>query len=417
MPDPDTPDAAGGLRPASRARRVLLNLALAGVATLLTLAVAEVALRLVGLGGSSAAELATIHQYDSLLGWRNRPNSADSIATDEYRLIQRFNARGARGPERMIPKPRGVFRVLLLGDSFLEGYTVDDSAVVSAALERALARPGGPAVEVVNVGTAGYATDQEVLLYETDGRAYQPDVTVLLFYVNDVWYNVESRYWRGSKPRFVPDGAGLALTGVPVPRPDSSEYRFAVGGGRGVVGLVRRADAFLGEHVRLYQLTRSAVRGSPLLSGLAIRAGFAKVPDEFEPWRITPTAALAEAWRVTELLLARLDAGVRADGGRLVVFAVPARPAVLEDDWARTRRSYAMTDDAWSPRQDAVVLGEVCARRGLDCLLPLERFRAEASAGSRLYFRRDAHWTAEGHALAARLMAEHIGPWLRGTSR
>ena len=74
-------------------------------------------------------------------------------------------------------------------------------------------------MEVINAGTGGYSTDQELLWFTTEGIKYRPDLTVLLVCYNDVLFNAVDRYWRGYKPLFRIDGDTLKLTNVPVPPP------------------------------------------------------------------------------------------------------------------------------------------------------------------------------------------------------
>ena len=66
----------------------------------------------------------------------------------------------------------------------------------------------------------------------------------------------------------------------------------------------------------------------------------------------------------------------------------------------------------WSPRHDATVLRSICDRRGLDCLIDIEGFRTEANrlegSDQKLYFDRDAHWTAAGHKYAGEQIARHL---------
>jgi len=393
-------------------RPLLANLALLAGVTLVCLLLAEVGVRVAGLDRPPDPELSGAHTYDSLLGWRNTPSRTARITTGEYDITETFNAHSIRGPELAIPKPRGVRRILLLGDSFVEAYTVGEDSTAAADLERIENAHAPPAVEVINGGTAGYSTDQELLAYESMYRAFQPDVVVLLFYVNDVMYNVRDRYWRGYKPLFRLAGDSLVLTNVPVPPPQPAEYAFRVEGGHGLVGLVRRGDAWLGRTSALYRLVRQVLRTTPMLSGLLTKLGFNAVPGEFLPWKTTPDSTLAGAWRVTDALLVRLRDEVERDGARFVVFHVPSRPAIYDDDWRRTRETYAFAEDAWSPRQDAVDLAAVCERRHLRCILPEPIFRREAErlapAGGRLYWERDAHWTAAGNALAARIIADTL---------
>ena len=62
---------------------------------------------------------------DPVLGWRNRPGATVRYQRRDYRTEVTINALGFRDVERPLAKPPGVTRVLALGDSFLEAYTVE----------------------------------------------------------------------------------------------------------------------------------------------------------------------------------------------------------------------------------------------------------------------------------------------------
>ena len=126
---------------------------------------------------------------------------------------------------------------------------------------------------------------------------------------------------------------------------------------------------------------------------------------------------LKEAWALTEALLRKLRFAVEADGAVFTVFYVPSRPGVYKEDWEDVRYAYAMTDEDWSPTQDARVLADICAANKFDCIVPLEEFHSEADearqSGQSLYFHDDAHWTPRGHALAGRILADHVAQKLQ----
>ncbi|MDH4043799.1 MAG: SGNH/GDSL hydrolase family protein [Gemmatimonadota bacterium] len=393
----------------------LVNGSLAVAVLLASLAVAEVALRLVFPGPQPEAASPGYFQHDTLLGWSKRPGAEAQIETSEYSVRLQINGQGLRGPEYALEKPAGARRVLVLGDSFVEGYTVQAAETVTQVLESLLIQQTGLPVEALNAGTAGYSTDQELLYYERDGRRFGADVTVLCVYVNDIWFNGRGSYWRGYKPHFVLTDSGLSLRGVPVPVRDTLANPFEVEGGRGLVGMVRRTDAWLGMRSTGYRLLRTTVRDSPALSGLSIRLGFGAVPGEFRPWQVDAEGDLQLAWTVTGELLTALRAHVERDGGRLLVFWIPSRPVVYPEDWRQTSRKYAM-GAGWNPEQDGVVLKGICAARGLDCIIEPDAFRVKAAElaplGRHLYFPRDGHWTADGHRLAAELIAARIAPYL-----
>jgi len=108
--------------------------------------------------------------------------------------------------------------VLILGDSFAEGFSVSLEDTVSRALERELGTKGC-AAEVVGGGTVGYSTDQEYLFYRDEGAAYGARVVVLLFYYNDILYNARGAVMAGvPKPPRRPSGCEAAPIGLARPR-------------------------------------------------------------------------------------------------------------------------------------------------------------------------------------------------------
>jgi hypothetical protein len=183
-------------------RRKAFALLLPPIALLSAVGIAEAALRIADI--APQAPPPDITSFDPRLGWRNTPGASGIHRTRDYTVRESIDSLGFRGPELTIAKPAGVRRIALLGDSFVDGYTTSFETTAGEVLERQLnAHDGKDDWEVINAGTAGYSTDQELLLYRESVRRFKPDEVILLFYVNDVWYNDQSRYWRGRKPKFV----------------------------------------------------------------------------------------------------------------------------------------------------------------------------------------------------------------------
>lgn len=163
--------SAGRRSPADAASRVssrALTAALLLASVLLALALAECLARLAAASQTGLAPRDSTGQnlyvHDPALGWRKRPSTSVPFRTLEYSTVVTTDSLGLRGPETTRAKPTGSKRILMLGDSFLEGYTVADDEIVSARLEHAL-ESSVAAVEVLNTGTAGWATDQELLYF------------------------------------------------------------------------------------------------------------------------------------------------------------------------------------------------------------------------------------------------------------
>jgi hypothetical protein len=98
----------------------------------------------------------------------------------------RTNAAGMRA-DRDYPKERparGV-RILGIGDSGMFGWNTVQGEPYLAVLEESLARRGGAAWEVLNLGVPGYNTRLEVEALRAKGLAYRPDVVVVGWCDND----------------------------------------------------------------------------------------------------------------------------------------------------------------------------------------------------------------------------------------
>jgi lysophospholipase L1-like esterase len=125
-----------------------------------------------------------------------------------------------RSPERPLEKPPGTTRIAVLGDSFVmgEGVLAEESYVWRLEQEMTRVRPGR--YETINTGLSGLNAAQAVKRVLQLGLAYDPDIAVYGFTLNDIegpryvksyeysrdQYRVESspfRLWRIAGPGYV----------------------------------------------------------------------------------------------------------------------------------------------------------------------------------------------------------------------
>lgn len=179
---------------------------------LIGFAIAEIILRIFYKNSLAlnSDERNTLFQYDQLLGWKPKPLiSEDYNGSVSFHVTQ--NSRGFRDTEHGVKeKPR----ILVLGDSFVWGYDVENDEIFTAKMRKMM-----PEFEIVNMGVSGYGTDQELILLSSVFDEYKPDLVIIVFtLLNDPYDNSSNcRYGGYFKPYFEIKDGKLELSGVPVP--------------------------------------------------------------------------------------------------------------------------------------------------------------------------------------------------------
>lgn len=113
-----------------------------------------------------------------------RPTGYAPVATD-FRAGRPRNARGYRDNERALSKATGVKRLLVLGDSFTWGASVEFEDAWPQRLERGLVRRRGEPWEVVTLALPGLALNDYAAQLAAEGMAYSPDAIAIGYCLND----------------------------------------------------------------------------------------------------------------------------------------------------------------------------------------------------------------------------------------
>jgi acetyltransferase AlgX (SGNH hydrolase-like protein) len=389
----------------------MANLALAAGSLLFFALLVEAAARVwVEVGVARARRSAParpLSRYHAVLGWDKTPLAAQRVRRAEFDVLLSFNSKGLRGPERDYSARPGTRRLLVLGDSFAEGYYVDEPQTLRAVLESQLEREGCRPVEVINGGTIAYSTDQEYLFYATEGRLYGAQAVLLMFYYNDLYYNTSPVGPGGEpKPYFEQEGARLVVRNSPVPAPTA--------------GLLNRQDPGVTRprpwrgSMALRLLSRRTVDASPRLHAVLAALGLVEPmppdpPREMWPFGPYHLREVEEMWTRTEAILGALRDETKARGAQVAVLYVPARFEVNDEVWDLTRRRYRF-GRRWERDKVYARLSAVCAALGVPLIDPRAALRQADTRTPAAYFTRDVHWTAAGNSVAA----DAANDWARG---
>jgi lysophospholipase L1-like esterase len=385
---------------------------------------------------------------------RGSPNEEQRIERAEFSVDVRLNALGFRERRLPSPKPPGVLRVVTLGDSFTQGYGVEEDEAWPRRLEAALDARDGGTHEVVNLGVPGTNPQDYVSHLQYPGLAYQPDVVIVTVMANDVqdrWVQREfgvqfasdvlvnarravlepSPTWTRIPRAVFPAlyalvwsrlrilGAGSSRAPVESLPPDATAAAArspASGAAEEVLLLLadrygRRdtvEDAVATMPIGQLDTLRPVLEGTVALDADAATEPYLRVMALVQPRLFADAALLPRqydaAWKDVQRDLGRIVALARGARARPVLVFAPAAQQVtaaprpylesLGFEWD----DRTLTDTTLADRLRDFARGENMVFVNL---LPVLRARRDDG----LYFPKDGHWNSAGHAVVADAVA------------
>lgn len=332
-------------------------------------------------GRHAFAESATEKILDPVAGFLYQPGSEVRWTNHlEFWTVERANSLGFLDAEPVLPKPAGRFRILLVGDSFVEAAQVRQREKLATRLTEELNAIAGPRrTDVVAFGHSGTGQANQLGFYERFGRQIAPDLVVLLVVANDFANNsplLES-IRNGWHPRHPPrpfverDGANYLRLD---PEAGWAAHRLAGSDSSEFHAALLRDPAF-----------------APRLAGW----NGPRDPDmDSMFWRDALPPVFEEAIDLTRYALASWKALGQRDGFRVLVVATETLTRgydlSLGDPALNRRRFEAAASHAGLPFFD------------------LYPYFISQPDPTKAIFRIDRHWTPTGHHWAARAIADFL---------
>jgi len=293
-------------RLAASARALLPNLVLAAGSVIVSLVLLEAGFRL--LGGALESEPATRRLFDvpwtTLLdcypsnprGYfdidlrrpesraryrRLGPRRFDAIVPrNPWAVESRFNALRFRD-DPLGPKPKGVKRVMVLGDSFTEGQGVKQDDIAVRVLGRLIEARAPGRAEVRSAARRAMDFPELFGIFQ-EIEPFEPDLVVYALVLNDAVQPPAFRARRTYVDDWILDRANEPDLNEPSPRPLSHAFAFFEG----------RIDA--------WRLSRETTQ-----------------------WYLDIWSDANPGWRRTQDLIVEMDRRLRRRGGRLLVASWP----------------------------------------------------------------------------------------------
>jgi len=366
---------------------LLARLALLTASLVVATCLAEIVIRLV----PNVPVRTVASQSDPTLGEVYLPGQHARYSSREFDHVVSINAHGWHDIDHTWEKPAGVFRILLLGDSYVEALQVPVEQIFYRRLERRLNETPASDTrrfETIGLARSGWGTAQQLVALETIGLRYRPDLVILCFLPdNDFSDSLRAlaRYPYMPYVELGDDGSLRSIPATPARFRDDWKYH-----------LYKHSQlaCFLVQNFEAFKHTRQPPREVPLRYQIFME-------DKPAPWDTAIETTLACMRRMNDLC--------RQRGIDFVCISLTSAVSLGQIDLqAQAARYPAMRDHRFDPQWPYRLLADRLqgSIRYTSMLPAFQRHMAET--GRPLHFARDGHWTEPGHALAADFLYDYL---------
>jgi hypothetical protein len=337
--------------------------------------------------------------WGPLTGWGTRTNArVHRFLPNEFDVMLSYNSAGLRGGEIAYEKPDDLFRILLIGDSYIEAREVNDDETVYAQLNRLLAdhkTPDGRRIEVIGAGATGWGTAQSYLYYHVEGYRFSPDLVMNVFIINDVADNYPALFYPERSIDFVVNDSVTIIS--------SSESKPKT---QAMVGWLNALPEFL-QASRTIQLLRQVF--FPPLTPLTLISNVPQShPQDYIFLRQPALDGYPEAWDRTERIYQLWDAETEANGAQLMVLQVDIGVSYLR---GVVDRHIDKPDWLWDMDLPTSQLERILNPLNVPLIGTRDYYEAYASGEGllvhdALFLPTDGHWNPTGHLVTAQRLVD-----------
>lgn len=337
---------------------------------------------------------------------RLKPDQDYRFRSSEFDVTVHTNRYGLRGPDPAIPKPAGVIRILMLGDSFTFGFPVKDDETFSHLVEQQLRSQGYP-VEVINGGVSGYSPTLHYLSLRDEFLRFEPDLVVLWYDFGDLqednWFQKNLIY----------DGQGRIVRCDPA----YTHGRFDRWGWmKNHSALAKYLDMKVLRTFKKIQILGLGGYLKATLRGERAKVAIARLKaqqhaedlaanDRFLLLRETSDRAMLEHyWALSATYLRMIRELLAQRDIPLVLGLYPYGMLVGPEQWGDGRKYWGFEKGRTYDAGAAVaMLRGFASQEGVSFVNTIDSFRA-AGASETLFYNWDGHMTPAGH----RVLANHL---------
>jgi hypothetical protein len=324
------------------------------------------------------------------IGLHLKPHFFTGDSPDIVGEFSDFTSRGQL-TEEVFQKPKGVFRILGLGDSFAVNLAYWKKNYHDFLREK-ISVWGRGKVEVVNAGMPGVGPGYFWQILHTYGDRLQPDLVIVGFFEGHDFEDWEMVITIGNVISEPKDLRKKIWNYLQVEK--------------------TRLGSFISRKLMFYNSERKRAQEAQALGfrdgGSFSRETFLEI--ERKRCRIfqkNGRVELQRNWRQCARILAQMKQWCDARRVELVLLIFPDQFQVDEDLRAQVLEKYQIPPDSLDLEYPNALITDFCRQNQIHCLDLLPPFQ-EKEKTTQLYRLRDTHWNEAGNRLAAELIFNYL---------
>lgn len=319
------------------------------------------------------------------------------------KVTTHFNHEGMNDIDHKIEKLEGVYRIAVIGDSYVEAMQFPLEQSFFKVMEKNLQKKGYQ-VEVLAFGVGGFGTLQEYYLLRDYALKYKPDLVILSFFTyNDIRNNSSDLEKSLDMPYAELDSDGNV---------EFPEFKLR---DEYVQTFNSPLRTLIFEHSDLvrfvYRLSNQSIAFRNFLAYFHLQTPAIQSPDQKkdisnELYLTDMTETWRNAWDVTEALIQKIKETSESNGAKFLLFSLSNDVQLSKENFRSVKKQYP--GQSLNPELPEQMLGAFSRRNSIWYLSALPAMKELTRNGVVVHPSCHGHWSPKASRRAADLLASSI---------
>lgn len=322
-----------------------------------------------------------------------KPNSSGWFVTPskEYSNFIKVNNEGFFDVDHQINKPKDTFRIVLLGDSFVQNVQTELKNSIGKSIENLLQKNLPKRIEVISIGMGDTGTTQQYLALKEFGLKYQPDLVIHFFLTaNDLKNNSNTLQNDPYRPYFILQGNDLKL--ISAQRKPISFHQTI----KERIKSLKTVTLVLMLRQKFLESKTNRLLGYPL---------------DYQVYKSDYSNDFQDSWEVTQRIILKTKDLAMKNNSKYLLVTLANNEQVNQDLWMELNKIYpSLSEAALDLEKPEKLFKKFCSDSNAFCFQLLPEFLefAKKNPQTKTHFKYDGHWNQSGIDIATNSITSYL---------